>query len=70
MGFEAATIAFLLWGRSAGLPFDRVLTIGRWGLHVIPAELRAIVEGRGLDASPPAALHPRFFLRRTGDFSS
>jgi hypothetical protein len=52
MGFEAATIEFLLWGRAAGLRFDRVLTIGRQGLHVTPAELRSILEAHGLDPSP------------------
>lgn len=51
MGFEAATIEFLLWSRDAGLRFDRVLTIGRQGLHVTQAELRTILEAHGLDPS-------------------
>lgn len=56
MGFDAATVEFLLSARRAGLCMDRVLTIGRQGLHVSEAELAAILRRYGSDPSQAGAL--------------
>lgn len=59
MGFEGAAIEFLLCAREAGLSFNRVLTIGRQGLHVDQAELAAMLRSHGLDPSQAASLLSR-----------
>ena len=48
MGFDLATIEFLLRAREAGVSLERVLTIGRQGVYVDAAQLRATAARHGI----------------------
>jgi hypothetical protein len=55
MGFDAATIEYLLSGRRR-LPLERVLTIGRQQMAVTKGELRALLRTHGLEPGEAAQL--------------
>lgn len=58
MGIDRDIAKLLLWSRRQGVDFSRTLTIGRTGLHLSAAELRAILAKNGivLGASEAASL--------------
>ena len=48
MGFDVATMEFLLTAREAGVLFDRVLTVGRQLLRISPSEMRSVLLRHGI----------------------
>ena len=55
MGLERASIQFLLKLKQQGVCFDRVLTIGRQGLHIAPDELHRLLAQNGFAVSKSQA---------------
>jgi hypothetical protein len=51
MGFERASIQFLLKLKQQGIPLDRVLTVGRQGLHIGANDLRRLLTENGIAVS-------------------
>jgi hypothetical protein len=51
MGFERASIQFLLKLKQQGIPFDRVLTVGRQGLHIGANDLHRLLTENGIALS-------------------
>ncbi len=49
MGFDIATIEFLLRAKKNGTSFARVLTIGRQGLHVTEQQLASVLRQNGIE---------------------
>jgi hypothetical protein len=64
MGVDRHSAELLLWGRSKGVDFTRVLTLGRMGLHLPVGELASVLAAFGLPRSPDQVAG--YFAERDG----